>query len=175
MRLGDLAARAGESPRPLVELLDARATGLDEEGLRAAARSLSERVAAPYHSRSYRYPFALVAWHDQPVGVDLERIGPTDAALEEVICTPEERERTDRGTDRHRWLCSLWSAKEALVKVLGDAVAYDPARLASPANWPGGRAGTLRAEALEFDDAHVSWLCWRVGPTRPDMARRTDG
>lgn len=152
------------SARPFIEILDARVEDLDAEGLRTRARSHPDALAAPFRCRSYRYPFALVAWHDKPVGVDIERIGPTDGALARVLCTPGELAERDRGNDRDRWLLSLWSAKEALAKVLGDAVAYEPSRLGSPARWPEGRAGRFRAETLEVAAGYVAWLCWRDQP-----------
>jgi hypothetical protein len=153
---------------PWVSLLDAGAAGLDADALRRWARRLAAASGALYTSRSYSYPYALVAWHNQPVGTDIERIGPCDDAFAELICTPAERSVPavcPGGPDRY--LTSLWSGKEALAKALGDALAYEPSRLASPAGWPHERAGIWRAEELRAPPGHVAWLCWRAGQTSP--------
>lgn len=146
---------------PEVYLLDARVCGLEPAGLRERARRLSAESGAPFVSRSYRYPFALIGWHDRELGIDLERIGPCDKAFADLICTPTER--ADRAVidDPDRSLTSLWCAKEALAKVLGDALLYEPARLESPVVWPHQRAGIWRAARLIVPDSHVAWLCWR--------------
>lgn len=162
----DLAAMAAiETPAggPQVRLLDARGADLDEAGLREWARVLGGAQGAPHVTRSYRYPYALVAWHGAPVGVDVERIVPFDATFAASICTPAER-RLDWASlpDRDARLASLWSGKEALAKALGDALAYDPRRLGAPLLWPGGRAGPWRAAQLAVPSGHVAWVCWRV-------------
>jgi len=146
---------------PEVHLLDARVCGLDPAGLRERARRMSAERGAPYVSRSYRYPFALIGWHDSELGIDVERIGPCDQAFADLICTPTER--ADRAVidDPDRYLTSLWCAKEALAKVLGDAVLYEPARLESPVVWPNQRAGIWRAAQLIVSDSYLAWLCWR--------------
>ncbi len=64
---------------PELRLLDARVEGLDDVGLRARARELTDASGATHAARSYRFPWALLAWHDGPVGVDLELIGPRRA------------------------------------------------------------------------------------------------
>jgi len=46
---------------------------------------------------------------------------------------------TTAGPDNY--LTSLWAAKEALAKALGDALCYEPSRLGSPQHWPRGRPG----------------------------------
>ena len=147
---------------PEVRLLDARGAGLDEPALRAWARELTDRARAPHSARSYRYPCALIAWHSDLVGVDLERVEPYSEAFHDSICTPSERGRIPDGAGRDAFLSSLWCSKEALGKALGDALAYDPRRLESPVFWPGGRAGRWRARALEASAGHVAWLCWRA-------------
>jgi hypothetical protein len=121
---------------PVFRLLDGRAAQLDERSLRCAARGLSEHCGAAFTSRSYRYPFAVVAWHDGDVGVDIERLSRTGTALTHVICTPDERLELASAKDRDALLSSLWCAKEALSKALGDARLYDPSRLSSPTRWP---------------------------------------
>jgi len=146
---------------PIVVLLDARSAGADEAGLRAAARRVAREAGAPHVARAYRYPYALVAWHDRPVGVDLERVAPCEPAFAAGIRTPAERAAAAASSETDEDVTSLWSAKEALAKALGDARAYDPRRLESPRSWPGGRAGPWRASPLPAPAGHVAWLCWR--------------
>jgi len=76
---------------PDVTLLDALAAGLDDAGLRAWARAHTAACGRPHVVRSYRYPYALLACHSEPVGVDIERIEPCDPAFAELIRTPAER------------------------------------------------------------------------------------
>jgi hypothetical protein len=175
------------APLPHVVLLDARRRGL--EG--AAALQGWARATAPpgagHVSRSYSFPYALVAWHDGPVGVDIERVAPCDAAFADAIRTPAERAAgVPGGEARDRAVTSLWCSKEALAKALGDARRYDPRRLEGPPSWPAGQAGPWRAQSLVAPAGHVAWLCWRwraagtrangiptglaPGPTSPSIA-----
>jgi phosphopantetheinyl transferase len=164
-----LAAWHPEAPRrpmrldggPEVRLLDARQGGLDEPGLREWARSLCPAGPGWASSRSYRYPFALVAWHRAQVGVDLERIERVGPEFLDSIRTPAERAAAPAAPDLDAYAITLWSSKEALAKALGDAVAYDPRRLESPLHWPDGRSGAWRATQLAAPDRHVAWVCWR--------------
>jgi phosphopantetheinyl transferase len=140
--------------RPEFRLLDARAAGVAEPGLRDWARAESSAACKPYSSHSYRFPYALVAWHDEPVGVDIERSEPVCEGFLGSICTPSEHGlRVDP--------ISLWCSKEALAKALGDALSYDPRRLESPIFWPQGRSGPWQAAALAAPQGHRAWLCWR--------------
>jgi hypothetical protein len=138
--------------RPRVRILDARTRGLDEDGLRSWARM--EGAGAAHTTRSYCYPYAVVAVHARPVGVDIERREPHDATFVSSISTPSE---LGRDLDP----ASLWCSKEALAKALGDALRYDPRRLESPMLWPDGRSGPWAAEELTAPPDHVAWLCWR--------------
>ncbi len=146
---------------PEVILFDALEAGVDEPGLRAWARTQASRTGAAHTSRSYRYPYALVASHSEPVGIDIERIEPFDQAFLESIFTPSEQRVGVGDADPGRYLASLWSSKEALAKALGDAVRYDPRRLGSPMFWPEARSGPWRASSLPVPAGHVAWLCWR--------------
>jgi 4'-phosphopantetheinyl transferase superfamily len=154
---------------PHVRLLDAERAGVDEYGLRAWANEETAAAGAPYASRSYRHPYALVAWHAEPVGVDIERIEPVKEAFLESICTPREmtsirtsHDVCDAGSASvERYVASLWCSKEALSKALGDPIRYDPRRLGSPIFWPGGRSGPWHAASLDVPRGHHGWLCWR--------------
>ncbi len=150
---------AGGAPR--VVLIDARTDGLDETGLRARAHEVAASGAGRFSSRSYRFPLALVAWNDGPIGVDIERVEPCDRAFADSIRTPSERITGWPEGDSDRFFTSLWSSKEALAKALGDALAYDPRRLEGPGAWPDGRSGPWSARALELGPDHVGWVCWR--------------
>ena len=152
---------------PRVILLDASSlpksashAGQDA-ALRTRARYLSGGAGSPHCSRSYRAPLALLAFHDAPVGVDVERVSRCDDAFAESIQTPAERSAA-LPPARDRFLSSLWSSKEALSKALGDPLAYDPRRLEGPGAWPAGRSGPWRAASLELGGDYVAWVCWRV-------------
>jgi hypothetical protein len=147
---------------PEVRLLDARARGCDERGLRDWARARTDACGSPHVVRSYRYPYALVAWHSEPIGVDIERIEPCDAAFADLICTTRERADALLQSEPDAYLTSLWCSKEALSKALGDALRYDPGRLDSPMRWPELRSGPWRAASLRTIPGHTAWLCWRV-------------
>jgi phosphopantetheinyl transferase len=146
---------------PEIRVLDSRTVGADEAGLRAWARAETAAAGAPYAARSYRYPYALVAWHRAPVGVDIERIEPCDEAFADLICTPAERGDVALRSDRDAYLTTLWSGKEALAKALGDALLYEPARLESPLRWPGGASKPWRAARCDVPVGHVAWVVWR--------------
>ena len=142
---------------PSVDLLEADSSEVDEIALQSAAR----RIGGEHHtSRSYRYPYALVARHVRPVGVDIERIESHDEAFLDSILTPTERTSLKIGSDA-RSVSSLWCSKEALAKALGDALRYDPRRLDSPLTWPGASSGPWRAIELRAPPGYVAWLCWR--------------
>jgi hypothetical protein len=157
---------------PVVRLLDARRDGLDAPALRARARAVTAALGRSHATRSYRFPYALVAAHDGPVGVDLERVEYVDRAFAVSIATPDELAALDAGEagdDLAAWAIALWSGKEALAKALGDALSYDPRRLPSPLRWPNLRAGAWRAVPLPVPARHAGWLCWRTaGEDRED-------
>ncbi len=146
---------------PEAYLLDARTAGVDESGLRDWARSFTDEAGARHVTRSYRHPFALVSWHHDAVGIDIERLEPCDAAFAQSICTPEEIAEWTTSRDPVAHACSMWSSKEALAKALGDPLSYDPRRLGAPMFWQQGRAGCWRAANLPVNADHVAWLCWR--------------
>jgi hypothetical protein len=152
---------AGVGAKPQIRLLDARGAGLDRAGLHDWARSLTAPSGARFVTRSYCFPYALVGWYSEPVGIDIEKIGPCDDAFADLVCTPAERADPARQADPDRYLTSLWSSKEALSKALGDPLRYAPSRLESPVGWPGRRSGPWQAARLIVAPDHVAWLCWR--------------
>jgi phosphopantetheinyl transferase len=145
---------------PQVRMLDGRRAGLDESGLREWARAYVGAQGAPHVTRSYRYPYALVAWHGARVGIDIERIEPYDAAFAQSICMPSETVDWASASNRDEYLSSMWSSKEAIAKALGDALSYDPRRLEAPMLWTGGQAGAWRSAQLPVVKDHVAWICW---------------
>ena len=147
--------------RPSHDLL--RLPGAADTELRAVARAHPRAMAAAHASRSYRAPLALVAWHDAPLGVDIERVEPCEHGFGASICTPAELELFSERLDDERFVASLWSGKEALAKALGDPRAYDPRRLDSPLCWDDGASGRWRAQALTPAPGHVAWLVWSAG------------
>lgn len=146
---------------PEVLVIDARSAGLDEPGLRAAARTVTDAARAPHVTRSYRYPYALLSWHSGPVGIDIERVTTCDPAFAASICTPAEAVKWTTLPDPHAYFSTMWSSKEALAKALGNALDYDPRRLQAPMLWPDGQAGAWRAAQLHVAPDHVAWICWR--------------
>ncbi|MGB9185641.1 MAG: 4'-phosphopantetheinyl transferase superfamily protein [Solirubrobacteraceae bacterium] len=127
--------------------------------LNARCHALDRAAGARFVSRSYRFPFAVLAWHDQPVGVDIERIEACPPGFAASISTPTELALRIAGDEE---TISLWCSKEALAKALGDALDYDPRRLESPVAWPEGHAGPWRAARQDAPGGHVVWLCWRA-------------
>jgi len=171
---GALGAEAGlHAGVPVLMVLDARPDGLDEQQLRELARTVAATRRARAVSRSYCHPFALIAWHDDRVGVDIERVGPCDEAFGRSICTPSElasRPWEDAGR-----LISLWAGKEALAKALGEPLRHDPRRLEAPAGWPNGAAGRWRAREIAVADGYRAWVCWRCGPQGWEAQRAPEG
>ncbi len=144
----------------MVRWLDAGSGRLDERALRAWGREQTAAAPGPYSSRAYRHPYALVAWHGAPVGVDIERVEHFDDRFLDSICTPSERALVGQTSFDDAAVASLWCSKEALTKALGDALRYDPRRIGSPLFWPGGRSGPWRALPLPAPTGHTAWLCW---------------
>ena len=60
---------------PRVRILDAREAALDEPGAASVGAGAETESAAAegFVTRSYRYPYAMVARHSRPVGIDIER------------------------------------------------------------------------------------------------------
>lgn len=158
-----------EDDAPRVELIDAVRAGCDEAGLRELARTWAPARGAVAVSRSYRFPYALVGWHSDRIGVDIERIEPCSPALAESISTPGEWAAQIAIGDEA--VTSLWSSKEALAKALGDALRYDPRRLESPVSWAHGAAGPWRARRLPAPAGYCAWMCWRCPPAAPHRPR----
>lgn len=159
--------------RPEVGLIDASALGLDDAGLRRLARAHE----APFVSRSYRYPHAVVASWTSDVGVDVERVDEAlDLQFARSIATPRERTQIDGASAAD--IASLWSAKEAVAKALGQPLARDPRRVEAPPLWrwspPAKAAQSLGspwwAQALTVPEGYVGWVVWRASGPWPERA-----
>lgn len=157
---------AGEPPPgdggPVLELLEALPGEDDTSGLRRRAQALSADLGrGRLVSRAYAFPYGLVAHHTAAVGVGVERVVACDLVFAASICSP--RELDSLRLDDAAAVVSLWSAKAALAKALGDARLYDLRRLASPVGWAGGASGPWRARALQPAPGYRGWVCWRAG------------
>jgi phosphopantetheinyl transferase (holo-ACP synthase) len=163
---------AAQEPR--VTLLRA-GPQLAADGLREVTRSRCEHAGGRIRSRSYSYPYALIASFDASVGVDIEALEPVPEDFANSICTPQERAHAQRlgllGPDRDLAAIRLWSAKEALAKALGDALHYDPRRLDSPLLWDSCAqdpnlytSGIWAARQLDLPADYLGWACWRRSP-----------
>jgi len=165
----------GVEVAPEVRLLDARPVGLTPSVLRAWARAETSGAGARFVARSYRYPYALLAWHSDRVGVDLERIEACDEGFARSVCTPAELAELAQAVDPDLYATSLWCSKEALCKALGNALDYDPRRLDAPCRWPAGRSGPWHALPLWVVAEHTAWLCWRSTPDGDAVKRAPFG
>jgi len=145
---------------PVVLLLDGARAGLDERGLKAWAREQGAPRRASHTSRSYRHPYGLVAWHTEPVGIDMEQVDRFRSEFLDAICTPEERS-LPVPDDVEAYIASLYCSKEAFSKAEGNPLRYHPSQVGSPMFWPEGRSGPWRAVELALPSGFRGWVCWR--------------
>jgi hypothetical protein len=150
----------GPTGGPVVLLLDAKLAGLDDRGLRLWAREQAAPRRGSHTSRSYRYPYALVAWHTAPVGIDIDQVERFRPEFLDAICTPDER-ALPLPDDVEAYVASLYCSKEALSKAEGNPLRYDPSKVGSPMFWPERRSGPWRAAELALPSGHRGWVCWR--------------
>jgi phosphopantetheinyl transferase (holo-ACP synthase) len=161
--------------RPAVSLLDAVALELDETGLRQEARLAARSVPGRTTSRSYRYPWALVANWAGPVGVDIERVDPSlDERFALSIASYRERDALVQDPPTPADVASLWSVKEAIAKALGSPVQRDPRTIEAPALWrPAVSMGVIQtlghgwsAGAVSVPEGYVGWVAWATRTDR---------
>ncbi len=169
---------------PHLEVHDARRWRVEEGEWRAHVRALPPVRGVPgMVSRSYRYPWAVVASHGLPMGVDIEMldaVAADDLAFAETICTPDELARFRDGGSAE--LVDLWSGKEALAKALGDPLSHDPRRLEAPAGWEPAAGDGLRSRGIwlarrlpltgEPGGSCLGWMVWQNPETCPDLRER---
>ena len=64
---------------------------------------------------------AIAVARREAVGVDIERIAPRDVGFVQAFTTAKERDMIDAfpAAERDQWITRLWSAKEAVAKLLG--------------------------------------------------------
>ncbi len=80
-----------------------------------------------YLSHSTRGGFAAVAVAQEPIGVDLELLGPEFEPAWNIL-HQHEREALQQlaGTARHHAFLKIWTAKEACLKLEGQGLAIEP-------------------------------------------------
>jgi phosphopantetheinyl transferase len=110
-------------------------------------------------SRSYCHPYALVAWHSGPVGVDIERVVACPEEFSQAICTPDEKAGGRWITDGD--LISLWSSKEALSKHSGTRSTTTRAGSSRPRRGRVAPGGPWRSATQPAPGGHCAWVCWR--------------
>jgi len=130
-------AMAWDIPAPAVEI------GEDETG----APRLSGPVSGVHLSFAARGPLALIGFSTCPIGVDLEIVEP-DMLIPRNMLRADERLALDAlpVDARARAFCTLWAAKEAVVKALGLGFHVTPEAI-SIDGWIKG--GELALRALE--------------------------
>ncbi|NTV10155.1 MAG: 4'-phosphopantetheinyl transferase superfamily protein [Zoogloea sp.] len=133
----------------------------DEHGQPAVA-GLAARGASARISISHSEDRAIALAHDEPVGVDVERIRPRDPGVLESFSTAAERNLLNAlaGGDSPElmaeWMTRLWCAKEAAGKLLGTGVNGAPQRFEAAAF---GSDGAIRILARGADQLiHVHTL-----------------
>ena len=71
---------------------------------------------------------AIAVAQREAVGVDIERIAPRDIGFVQAFTTAKERDMIDAfpAAERDQWITRLWSAKEAVGKLLGGGLNGSP-------------------------------------------------
>ena len=97
-------------------------------------------------SHSDGWASAAVHRGSEPLGCDLEHVEPRSAAILSDYFTPRERAFVAEGTDLERSLRStlVWSAKEAVMKALGEGLRLPPATVEVSLAWGPMPSGTWR-------------------------------
>ena len=103
--------------------------------LRLGLRSEADIVYGPYGKPSVDYlpafnishsgDYVVCAWDDAPVGVDVECVRRDNAKVAERVFTEGELEWMRSGNADERF-CTLWTCKEAVMKLFGEGLHMDP-------------------------------------------------
>jgi 4'-phosphopantetheinyl transferase len=125
----------------------AEAIALDSEPL---GRPRLRDGHGPHFSTSHSGGMALIAWSDQPLGVDIEVLSVAGNAHPASLFAPEEQRWLAQHPDHPAFL-SLWTAKESYLKARGLGLSED---LTLSAVIPDG-AG---AQLLRPGDADRAWI-----------------
>jgi len=97
-----------------------------------AAEDAGNARQAVHFNLSYTGDEALLALASSPVGVDIERTIPDDVAqVARHVYADEERERL-HGGDSAQVFLDIWTAKEAVLKLLGVGFRVEPRMLCVP-------------------------------------------
>lgn len=113
-------------PHPAAFAIDSKATG------QPLVAALDGHARLPRISIAHCEDRAVALASEQPVGIDIEQIRPRDVSFFGSFSTAGERQLLDDlgGDDatRDEWITRLWSAKEAVGKLLGTGVVGAPQR-----------------------------------------------
>ncbi len=163
-----LAARSGSA-----EMLHPAAVAIanDAKG-RPAAAGLEAYAPLPGLSLAHCEDRAVAIAGDEPLGIDVERIVPREAAFLDTVATAAERALlaaqagATAGPTHDEWVTRLWCAKEAAGKSLGTGVEGGPQRFqavaADPAGTirirpPGDTSRVIEVHSLREGDFIVAW------------------
>ena len=84
-------------------------------------------AASIYLSHATREGLSVIAVGRQPLGVDLERIGPDfEPAWNILHAREKERLASLSGAPRHQMFLEMWTAKEAALKLTGVGLLVEP-------------------------------------------------
>ena len=171
-------------------MLLARQLGVDpaalvfDEGRYGKPRLRPDGEPAPCFNSSHSGRWVLHAVADVEVGVDVERIRPEFARLDDFlwILSPEERAFALAAAEplRAAAFATIWVRKEAYVKALGEGLSRSlpdigiVAGEAGPAlaydRNPGDRGTPWRFVDLDIDDSHKACVV-HAGPRREVVVR----
>lgn len=111
------------------------------------------RDAPEYHfNLAHSADLALGALSDEPVGIDLERVRPMKnaAGLAKRWFHPDEQRRIEQAADPLAEFFRTWTAKEAVLKLIGVGVGEALPKVLTPGDPMGGEATGLPANELEL-------------------------
>lgn len=156
--------------------------GLNGDRLRIARDGFGKPFLASggiHFNVSHAGRWVVAAFHEEPIGVDIERIAEADMAVAETLFAHRECEALRRmdGEARDRLFCAIWTGKESFAKADGrglslplDAVVMGDARAEEyVARGPDGREKFLRRFAL--DPAYMLTVC-AAAPEWPEAVAR---
>lgn len=122
----------------------------------AGAPLLSGPLSGVHLSFAARGPLALIGFSTGPIGVDLEIVEP-DMLIPRNMLRADERMTLDAlpSIGRAKAFCTLWTAKEAVVKALGLGFQLPPEAIRID-GWSDG--GELALQALEAPQGSIGAL-----------------
>jgi len=136
-----------------------------ESGAPQAFRDEAPLAVAVALSHSHGWAAAAVQRGSGPLGCDLERIEARSPAFLDEYLASNEREFVEKGPESERPLrvTLMWSAKEAVMKALGEGLRLAPASVeVAPATGPVSEAGWRRFSVSAPDTAGALKGFWRT-------------